>query len=105
MKLATYNIHKGGRQRVHWTTLLECHGVDLLLVQESYPVDQHLPPLFYSAGSGQSVWEMVEQNGWGSAVMSRWIGDPGDCPWFLRMGSWSGDYGSFLADQHVRSTS
>lgn len=71
MKLATYNIHKGGRQRVHWTTLLETYGVDLLLVQESYPVDQHLPPLFYAASSGQAVWEMVEQNGWGSAVMSR----------------------------------
>ncbi len=71
MKLATYNIHKGGRQRVHWTTLLETHGVNLLLVQESYPVDQHLPPLFYAASSGQAVWEMVEQNGWGSAVMSK----------------------------------
>lgn len=70
MKLATYNILKGGSHRVHWTKMIEEQVVDLLLVQESYPHDEHLPPLLYPDLRRQSVWEMVEQNGWGSAVYS-----------------------------------
>ena len=35
MKVATYNILKGGTQRIHWTKLIEDHSVDLLLIQES----------------------------------------------------------------------
>jgi len=38
-------------------------GVDLLLVQESYPREDHLPPLLYPDSRSQSIWEMVEQNG------------------------------------------
>jgi endonuclease/exonuclease/phosphatase family metal-dependent hydrolase len=71
MKIATYNILKGGRQRVHWVRLLEVHGVDLLLVQESYAPHEHLPPPAYADAGRRSVWEMVKQNGWGSAVFSR----------------------------------
>ncbi len=71
MKLATYNILKGGSQRVHWIKMIEDHGVDLLLLQESYVPDQHLPPLLYPDTQSQSVWEMVEQNGWGSVVFSK----------------------------------
>jgi exonuclease III len=51
--------------------MIEDHSVDLLLVQESYTHDEHLPPLLYPDARSQSVWEMVEQNGWGSAVYSR----------------------------------
>jgi hypothetical protein len=40
MKIATYNILKGGSQRVHWVKMIEDHSVDLLLVQESYPHDE-----------------------------------------------------------------
>lgn len=71
MKLATYNILKGGSQRVHWIKMAEDHGVDLLLLQESYFHDEHLPPLLYPDFRSQSVWEMVEQNGWGSVVFSK----------------------------------
>jgi endonuclease/exonuclease/phosphatase family metal-dependent hydrolase len=71
MKIAAYNILKGGSQRVHWAKLIEEHSVDLLLVQESYAHDEHLPPHRYPNARLQSVWEMVEQNGWGSAVFSR----------------------------------
>jgi exonuclease III len=71
MKLATYNILKGGSQRVHWVKLIEAHSVDLLLVQESYTHDEHLPPHLYPEARSRSAWEMVEQNGWGSAVFSR----------------------------------
>ena len=70
MKLATYNILKGGSHRVHWTKMIEDQGVDLLFVQESYQHDDHLPPLLYPGSRNRSVWEMVEQNGWGSAVYS-----------------------------------
>lgn len=41
MKIATYNILKGGSHRVHWTKMIEDQNVDLLLVQESYPHDEH----------------------------------------------------------------
>jgi endonuclease/exonuclease/phosphatase family metal-dependent hydrolase len=71
MKIATYNILKGGTQRVHWVRMLEDHGVDLLLVQESYAPREHLPPPAYADAHRRSVWEMVKQNGWGSAVFSR----------------------------------
>lgn len=70
MKIATYNILKGGSQRVHWIKMIEDFGVDLLLVQESYQHDEHLPPLLYPGARSQSAWEMVEQNGWGSALFS-----------------------------------
>lgn len=71
MKLATYNILKGGSQRVHWVRMVEDFGVDLLLVQESYPHHEHLPPLMYPDAGARCAWEMVEQNRWGSAVYSR----------------------------------
>lgn len=71
MKIATYNILKGGRLRIHWIRMIEERRVDLLLVQESYPQDEHLPPLLYPRSKKRSVWEMVEQNYWGSAVYSK----------------------------------
>jgi endonuclease/exonuclease/phosphatase family metal-dependent hydrolase len=71
MKIATYNILKGGAQRVHWVKMIEDHAVDLLLVQESHPHDKHLPALLYPNARKQSVWEGVEGNGWGSAVFSK----------------------------------
>jgi hypothetical protein len=70
MKVATYNILKGGSQRVHWVRMIEEFKVDLLLVQESYPHDEHLPPLMYPDAGKRSAWEMAEKNGWGSAVYS-----------------------------------
>jgi endonuclease/exonuclease/phosphatase family metal-dependent hydrolase len=71
MKVATYNMLKGGSQRVHWVRMIEDFGVDLLLVQESYPHHEHLPPLLYPNAGKQSAWEMAEKNGWGSGVFSR----------------------------------
>jgi exonuclease III len=71
VKLATYNILKGGSLRVHWVRMIEDHSVDLLLVQESYAHHEHLPPLMYPNAGKQSAWEMAEKNGWGSAVFSR----------------------------------
>ena len=71
MRIATYNILKGGKLRLHWVKMIEDHSVDLLLVQESYAHEEPLPPLLYPDTRSQSVWEMVEKNGWGSAVFSR----------------------------------
>ena len=70
MRVATYNLLKGGTKRVHWRKLIKEHDVDLLLVQESGPQDQHLPLLSYPDLQGQSVWEMAPPNRWGSAVFS-----------------------------------
>lgn len=71
MKVVTYNILKGGSQRVHWVRMVEGFGVDLLLVQESYPPHEHLRPFSYPDAGNRCAWEMVEQNRWGSAVYSR----------------------------------
>lgn len=50
--------------------MLEKQGVDVLLVQESNPHNEHLPPLPYPDLRQQSVWEMVEKNGWGNTIYS-----------------------------------
>jgi hypothetical protein len=71
MRVATYNLRKGGSGRVHWARMVEDHAVDLLLVQESYPPDEHLPPLLHPDARSQAVWQMVGRNGWGSAVYVR----------------------------------
>ena len=71
MKIATYNILKGGSQRVHWVKMIDEFNVDLLLVQESYAHYEHLPPLLYLDAGKQSAWELAEPNHWGSAVFSR----------------------------------
>ena len=34
MRIATYNILKGGSQRADWLKMIEDHSVDLFLVQE-----------------------------------------------------------------------
>jgi len=88
MKIATYNILKGGSHRIHWMKMIEDHGIDLLLIQESYPHDEHLPPLIYPELRQRSVWEMVERNGWGSAVYSssgslKQISVPGFTGWVV----------------------
>jgi exonuclease III len=97
MRIATYNILKGGTQRVHWVKMIENQRVDLLLVQESFAQHEHLPPLCYPDFKCQSVWEMVEKNRWGSAVFSRSgsmkpIGVPGFAGWVvgaeIRGASW-----------------
>lgn len=70
MKVATYNLHKGGSRKVHWVRMVEDFGVDLLLAQETHPPYEHLPPLFYPDAGTRSVWQTVDRNGWGSAVYS-----------------------------------
>lgn len=71
MKIATYNIHDGGRQRVHWLKLIKDHSVDLLLVQESCHPDEHLSPLLYPDFQKQFVWKAVAHDRWGSGLFSR----------------------------------
>lgn len=70
MRIATYNLRMGGSQRCHWRKMIEDHSVDLLLVQESYPAEEHLPPLLFPHAQEQSVWAEVSENRWGSAVFS-----------------------------------
>jgi hypothetical protein len=70
MNIATYNILKGGSQRVHWVRLIDGFRADLLLVQESYPHGEHLPPHLYPDAGTRSAWGRAEKNRWGSAVYS-----------------------------------
>lgn len=67
---ATYNLRKGGSDRNHWSTLLDHHGVDLLLVQESYSPDEHLPPLLNPKARSQAAWEPIPGHGYGSGVFA-----------------------------------
>lgn len=71
MKVATYNILKGGARRVHWLRLIEDWGVDLLLLQETYPHTEHLPAERYPQAPQQTIWEQAGTNRWGSAVYCR----------------------------------
>jgi exonuclease III len=71
MKLATYNILKGGPKLVHWSKMIDEQNVDLLLVQESYPHDSHLPWLLYPDIRGHSVWDKAQPNSWGSGIFSK----------------------------------
>jgi len=71
MKIATYNLLKGGPLRLHWARMLEDHAVELLLAQESYAQVEHLPPLLYPELEGRSVWAKAAGNQWGSAVFSK----------------------------------
>src|SRR4051794_29536395 len=68
MNVATYNLRQGGPKRVHWSKLVEEHAVDLLLVQESYAPDEHLPPLLHPGARERSAWEVVPGRAWGTAV-------------------------------------
>lgn len=71
MKLATYNLRLGGKTRVHWIRLIDELGVDLALFQESYPHQEHLPPLFFPDAANRAAWERVGRTRWGSAVFSK----------------------------------
>jgi exonuclease III len=70
-KIATYNMLKGGTKRVHWKRMLLEHDVDLLLAQESFAQNQHLPQLEFSQLAGRSIWNAAGNNKWGSAVCSK----------------------------------
>lgn len=71
MKLATYNILKGGSKLVHWSKMVDEVEVDLLLVQESHPHHSHLPPLLYPDIQMHSVWDKAQPNSWGSGIFSK----------------------------------
>src|SRR5436190_6425266 len=71
MRIATYNLRKGGARRVHWVKMIEDQGVDLLLVQESYASHEHLPSEGYPAIECQSAWRAAGRNNWGSALFAR----------------------------------
>ena len=70
MNIATYNILKGGSQRCHWQRMVEDHDIDLLFVQESYPQEEHLPPLLFPQHRNRSVWANASANKWGSGIFS-----------------------------------
>lgn len=70
MNIATYNILKGGAKRCHWQRLVEDYEVDLLFVQESYPHDEHFPPLLYPQFRNRSIWANASPNKWGSGIFS-----------------------------------
>ncbi len=72
MRIATYNLHFGGKDRVHWNHLLDEHAPEILLVQESYPPLDHLPESVHRHRHLKAVWSPAESKGktmkWGSGI-------------------------------------
>lgn len=72
MKIVTYNLRFGGKNRVHWNEILEEFSPEIFLMQESYAPKEHLSPLLHGTKHQNAVWSPVESNGktmgWGSAV-------------------------------------
>lgn len=68
MNIATYNLRVGGKKRVHWQKMLDDHQVDILLLQETFPHDQHLQTLLEPLPTDRCVFNFVPGLPWGSAV-------------------------------------
>ena len=47
MKIITYNLHFGGKGRVHWNEIIEEFNPEILLIQESYAPKEHLSPILH----------------------------------------------------------
>ncbi len=43
MRIVTYNMHFGGKDRSHWTKVLDEIQPEIMLVQESFAPVEHLP--------------------------------------------------------------
>jgi hypothetical protein len=43
MKIISYNLRFGGKDRLHWKEVINRYSPSVLLVQESYPPSEHLP--------------------------------------------------------------
>lgn len=82
MKLATYNIQKGGSKRVHWARMVENFGVDLLLVQESYPHHEHLPPLVYPDDKAAAPGKRSGRTAGQRRLLPLRVGEGGPVPGF-----------------------
>ena len=75
MHIVTYNLHFGGKGLRHWGELITRLDPELMLVQESHPAVDHLPPLIYGDGHERAVWSAVEREAgeiaWGSGVYTK----------------------------------
>jgi endonuclease/exonuclease/phosphatase family metal-dependent hydrolase len=72
MRIVTYNLHFGGKGRVHWNEIIEEFSPEILMVQESYAPEEHLSPLLHGMKHQHAVWSPVESKGktlkWGSGA-------------------------------------
>jgi exonuclease III len=58
----------GGKGRQQWSKIIENHDPDVILAQETYAPQEHLPPLFDGDLHQHAVWHPVAEQPWGSAV-------------------------------------
>lgn len=72
MRIITYNLRFGGTGRVHWGEILDGYDPEILLVQESYPPSEHLPPLLHGEKARNANWAAARgakgDMKWGSGV-------------------------------------
>jgi len=66
LKITTYNMLFGGKEKTHWSRVVADHDPDVFLVQETYAPHEHL------SGHGDlhqhAAWSPVAGQAWGSAV-------------------------------------
>lgn len=72
MKIVSYNLRSGGKGCIHWNEVLEQFAPEVLLVQESSPPIDHLPPLLHGDRLKRAVWSPAQNatgsRSWGSGV-------------------------------------
>ncbi|MBW4504837.1 MAG: hypothetical protein KME57_36175 [Scytonema hyalinum WJT4-NPBG1] len=77
MKIATYNLHLGGKasQRIHWNQIFKVVNPDIFLVQETCHPKLYLSNQHWERYDSQIQWAKVGNTAWGSAVFVRsgWV--------------------------------
>ena len=73
MKIVTYNLRYGGKDRAHWREIIRRFEPELLLVQESFAPAEHLPRSANDNRCEHAVWNPVTKTDgnvldWGSGV-------------------------------------
>ena len=72
MKVATYNIHFGGKKGSGnaWQGLLTAHDLDLIMAQETFHPSEYFSKTDFAKFRG-CLWMHVPDGKWGSAIVSR----------------------------------
>jgi len=70
MKIAMYNMQNNSKSKDNWSVLFDEEQPDIVLAQESLPLDQYERPLFEESWSNNVVWAPVWPK-WGSAVYAK----------------------------------
>jgi endonuclease/exonuclease/phosphatase family metal-dependent hydrolase len=71
MKIVSYNMRLGGAGLKHWALLIDRLNPDVVLAQETYAPQLHLPPATFGDIQQQVQWTPLGALRWGTAVFVR----------------------------------